>query len=365
MTESHEKKAEEDEERRKAKARKQEEYREMNEARAEGIRAKAFRNAWVFPLALAGLVAVSALTMTTGVSLASIGEDQDLGARLTWGVSAILFFVLFSFFVVLCHTFMFKCGRPQDAMLGLGVSMTFGILSVLWGFVPGNPYIGPHWIAERLHQTVFSSPIVRIATGVASGCALWAAVLLVMTSAVILRNEVDVKGLTRERRFVEAENLSRQLRASQMLMQSAAALLVAGVTLTAALHAWPARDERLAAQAEAQRQTAPPSESANTDAGKGAPRDIPHSPLEAAGVAMSTAVGAVFSVLLGAAYLPLGVILRQRAYIVIYPWDRAEMWLNIHGFAIQPTQQFAKILLILGPLIATGPVSYLTQLLPL
>ncbi len=126
-------------------------------------------------------------------------------------------------------------------------------------------------------------------------------------------------------------------------MHTGAALLIAGVAETSALHKWPATEPLVA----------------------GCPAvPVPgDAVVQSVASSISTSVGTIFSMVLAAAYLPLGIILRQRAYRLIKPWERTEAWLAVHGFALLPTQQLANVLLILSPLIAGGPVSYLLSLL--
>ena len=317
--------------------------------------------AWTFPVVLAAvcILAVTLVLSTLSIWTAPVGEP--LTARLTWAVTAMLFITFLAFGMVACHVVMFRCGRPDHAVLGAGLAAIIGVgATIAWGF-NNDSYWGPPLMRDYLNATAFCFSGVRMLTGVFDGLATWAATVLVFTSAVILANDVDETVLRdqhgqrlppAEARKVQEEELSRQLRGSKIIMYAAAALLITGVSEVAALHKWP------------QYETAPIPGCEN-DAAKAlyaTPTSI-RSTIEPTAIAISSSIGAVASLVLVSAYLPLAILLRQRAYRVIKPWQRAEAWLAIHGFALQPTQQLAKILLILSPLLAGGPINYLISLL--
>jgi hypothetical protein len=290
--------------------------------------------AWLFPAILAGAILVSTLAVSWTLGLKDAPLGAELSGRLTWSVAALLFAVLFVFAVVVCNTLMFSCGAPGDAIRGLVGTSLVGVLAVLLSMFNSHAYLGPSVMKELLETTAFKLQGVRALSAFFDGCACWAAGLVIVTSSVILRNEVD-----------EPEALSRQLRGSRILMHTMAALLIAGVAETGALHKWPAHDPAALAAFNAIH--------TKTDAAT----------VESAATSISTTVGTVFTLVLAAGYMPLGVVLRQRAYRIVVPWERAETWLAVHGFALLPAQQLAKVLLIFSPLLAGGPVSYLITLL--
>jgi hypothetical protein len=238
---------------------------------------------------------------------------------------------------------MFRCGHPNHALAATAVTTTIGLVStVLWATVLPQAYLGPPEMQAYLDATAFCVGHVRTLTAIFDGFGVWAAVLIVATSGVILANEVN-----------DAEELSRQMRGSKILMYCAAALLIGGVSEVGALHKWPGHE------------TGPTAACATPGTNQLFTEPLParKTRIDASATAISTSVGTVGSLVLAAAYLPLAILLRQRAYRVVRPWERTETWLAIHGFALQPTQQLGKLLLILSPLMAGGPVSYLITLL--
>jgi len=300
------------------------------------------RWAFLFPLLLAVVAAGSVLVVNWALDLKQGPVGDALSARLTWGIAAMLFLMFFAFTVVACNIVMFRCGAPQHAMFACVVTTVVGLLATLvWTVFLPNTYLGPPTMKRYLDATAFCVGHVRTLTALLDGLATWAAVLVVATSGVILANEVEDPG-----------DLSRQLRGSKILMYCAAALLITGVSAVGALHKWPGHE------------TAPVSQNCtNTDAQQMFADPNGKKKVDSTAVAVSTTIGTVASLILAAAYLPLAIVLRQRAYRVVKPWERTETWLAVHGFALQPTQQLAKLFLILSPLMAGGPVSYLITLL--
>jgi hypothetical protein len=55
------------------------------------------------------------------------------------------------------------------------------------------------------------------------------------------------------------------------------------------------------------------------------------------------------------------MLLRKRAYEIVIPWQRTEAWLAMHSLGLRPMQQLGKVLLMLAPLLAGGPVTALLQ----
>lgn len=293
------------------------------------------RNAWVFPLVLAASVVITVWVVLQQLELGDAPLGPPLSARLTWGLAAMLFPVLFVFSVIELHVLMFRCGREQDARCASFLTTIAGVAAVVVAIWNADLYLGPTRMATLLEGSAFSLPGVKWLSAVFDGFAFWAGSLVLATSSVILRHDVTTQ-----------EDLSRQLRASRILLYVGSALLVAGVSQSVALHTWPA--------------CCPPSSIPATDAqGIAAFRAEVRTSADAVGAA----AGTICSLVLAGAYLPLGVMLRQRAYRVVKPWERAESWLAVHGFSLQPTQQLAKVLMILGPLLAGGPVSFLVGLL--
>ena len=297
--------------------------------------------AWLFPVVLAVVVAIALWSVVTGLDLKNLSVEGDVAsARLTWGISAMFLMLAFAFAVVACNVVMFRCGNPRHALLASTGTTTFGIAATLASvFLFQGTYLGPAEMKAHLDATVFCVGHVRTLATIFDGLGLWSGAVVIATSAVILANEVAT-----------AEELSRQLRGSKILMYCAAALLISIVAEVGALHKWPAH-----ALASGKTCTATGTTAAITAEERKA--------IETEATAISAAVGTIGSLVLAAAYLPLGILLRQRAYRVVKPWERTEAWLSIHGFALQPTQQLGKVLLILSPLLAGGPISYLITLL--
>jgi hypothetical protein len=186
---------------------------------------------------------------------------------------------------------------------------------------------------------VFTLRGVRALSGMFDGFAFWAAFVVVATSCAILRNDA-----------VSQEELSRQIRASRILLSVGSALLITGVAQTSALHRWPATEidlvQKCCAGMVGQLK-----------------REVLQQEVYTTALAISTTAGTACSLVLAAAYLPLGLLLRQRAYEVVRPWERTEAWLAMHGLSLKPTQQLGKVLLMLGPFIAGGPITSLISLL--
>jgi|CXWL01.1.fsa_nt_gi hypothetical protein len=330
-------------------------------ASSQFIRDEIWSGAWLFPVLMGTCVVFSVWFVWWALRLQAAEPAADLSGRLTWAVSSMMFFVLFAFFYVLCATCMFKCGKDPAPAYAL-VGSTFAGAITVWELAGSDVYLGPRWLKAKLEESPFAVGNVRLVSSILDGVAIWAAILLLTTSAVILANEIAEDVIEKDKA------LSRQLRASRMLMQAATALLITGVASTTALHRWPL--ESLPAMASADSRTALPAGNSGNDADEQRQkRDTAtedqetRRQIEQATIAIGAAVGTVFSMLLGAAYLPLGIVLRQRAYRVITPWQRADTWLTVHGFSIAPSQQFARILLILSPLLASGPIGYLIKLL--
>lgn len=293
------------------------------------------RNAWTFPLVLAAGVVIAVWAVVHQLELPEAPLGPALVARLTWGLAAMLFAVFFVFSVIELHVLMFRCGREQDAQRASLLTTIAGVTAVLVAMWNADLYLGPTRMATLLESSAFALTGVKRLSAIFDGFALWAALLVLATSSVILRHEVTTQ-----------EDLSRQLRASRILLYVGSALLVTGVSQSVALHTWPA--------------CCPPSATPPMDTqGIAAFQAEVRTSAEAVGAA----AGTVCSLVLAAAYLPLGVMLRQRAYRVVKPWERAESWLAVHGLSLQPTQQLAKVLMILAPLLAGGPVSFLVGLL--
>ena len=310
--------------------------------RVERVRDVSFSYAWVFPALLA--LATVAAVLIVGGSL-DYGRDaagEALSGRFTWAIAAMLFAVFFVFTLVACHIVIFKCGNARHAFvaaLAVDVAGVIGtIASVTWF---ADDYFGPAAMKGYLGATAFCVGYVRQLTAAFDGLVLWSAVLVVTTSCLIIANEVE-----------NDEELSRQFRGSKILMYCAAALLIGGVSEVGALHKWPAHETAPAPMCAAQYQSLFLDNPTTR-------KEL----IDSSAVAISTTVGTIASLVLAAAYLPLGIVLRQRAYRIVRPWERTETWLAIHGFALQPTQQLAKVFLILSPLLAGGPVSYLITLL--
>ena len=321
----------------KKKKRDKAEQREAYATRAARVRDTSFDIAWSFPVVLAAVSVAIAVLMVFAIRIQGASLGEATAARVSWAVAAMLFTVFFVFTLVACHTVIFKSGRPEYSV---PVSIGTTVAGVAWTALMfallrvSPPYVGPSGMATYLEQTAFQFTGVTLITAMFHGLSVWAAILVLATSAVLIASEID-PGLNKDDR---QEALSRQFRQTKILTYCAAALLVTGVFQVAALHQWPAH--------EAPGLTA-----------------VQKAAIEKTGAAISTGVGTIGSLVLASAYLPLLMVLRQRAYRVVTPWERTETWLAVHGFALQPSQQLAKLLLILSPLLAGGPISYLITLL--
>lgn len=315
--------------------------REWANRRVDDVTSVSSSVSWMFPVVLAVVVAIAVWSVVTALDLKNLSVEGDVAsARLTWGIAAMFLMLAFAFAVVACNVIMFRCGNPRHALLAGGGTTLFGITATAASvFLFQDTYLGPVEMKAHLDATVFCVGHVRTLATVFDGLALWSAAVVVATSGVILANEVTT-----------AEELSRQLRGSKILMYCAAALVVTIVAEVGALHKWPAH-----ALASGQTCAASGTTAAVTPEQRKS--------IETEATAISAAVGTIGSLVLAAAYLPLGILLRQRAYRVVKPWERTEAWLAIHGFALQPTQQLGKVLLILSPMLAGGPISYLITLL--
>lgn len=316
----------------KTKKRDKAERRQQYAKAAARVRDTSFDIAWTFPIVLAAVALIISLAMAYAIGLRAATLGEPIAARVSWGMAAMLFALFFVFTLVACHTVMFKCGEPGNAVIA---SLITTVAGVVWTGVSvsqwRNPYVGPAAMQAFLDASVFQYGAVKIATALFHGLAVWAALVVVATSALLIASEIDPRDDDAQ------EQLSRQFRQTKILTYCAAALLVTGVFVIAALHQWPAHELTLT-----------PEEKTS---------------LERTGAAISTGAGTIATLVLASAYLPLIMVLRQRAYRVVRPWERTETWLAVHGFALQPTQQLAKLLLILSPLIAGGPISYLITLL--
>jgi hypothetical protein len=141
--------------------------------------------------------------------------------------------------------------------------------------------------------TVFSVAGIRTLTGVFDGFAAWSALAILATSCTILRNSE-----------VSERDLSREIRASRLLLYVGSALLITGVTEVSTLHTWPSQEPALAVKC-------------CPDLLKGASdptalRDF-QTKIQTTALAVSSMTGMACSLILAAAYLPLGLLLRQRA----------------------------------------------------
>lgn len=324
-------------------------------ARAKRIRDTSFSYSWVFPLLLAGLVALTAFGFHTAVmaptALVELGDAT--WARLSWVIASTLFVVAFAFTLIVCYTLMFRCGTADDAVRTLVWTAAIGILAIVVSLMFGKSlYWGPQRMEALLEATAFCIRGVRAITSAFNGFAVWAALVVIGTSCVILRNEVTTP-----------EDLSRQLRASKLMLYTAGALLITGVSVATVLHKWPAHEASISG-CEAGPSGGPDAPLAGAtpaalaEAAKAHRREV-----ERTADAIAMSIGTLFSLVLAAAYLPLGFVLRQRAYRVIVPWERTETWLAMHGFALQPTQQLGKLLVIFGPMIVGGPINALISVL--
>ena len=299
--------------------------------------------AWTFPLLMAVAIVVIVCTVLFSLDLWPGPVGDPLSARLTWGVACTLFAGAFVFALVQCHVLMFRCGLADDAMTASVLTTVGGVMAVLLMGFNSDIYLGPEKMKQLLDATAFTLPGVRVLSSICDGLAVWAGLLVVATSCVILRHQTT-----------KSNELSRQLRASRILLNVGSALLITGVSQSAALHRWPVHEaERAAACCPAMLLSA-------SDAGK---LSAFQKEVQTTALAISTTVGTACSLVLVAAYMPLGVLLRQRAYAVIEPWERTEAWLAMHGMSLQPTQQLGKVLLMLAPLLAGGPVTFLLNLI--
>jgi hypothetical protein len=298
---------------------------------------------WTFPLILAGTVVVIVWIVMSTLTIADAALGDPLAGRFMWAVTAVLFATVFVFAIVQCHILMFRCGEPADAFIASVVVTMLGFIATLVLGWNSDWYLGPSPMKRLLEATAFSAPGVRTLTGVFDGLAGWAALAILATSCTILRNDTGT-----------AEELSRQMRGARILLNVGSALLITGVAEVSALHTWPAHElSRVASCCSDLLKSA-------TDAGA---IEAFKDSLDTSTTAIATLTGTACSLVLAAAYLPLGVLLRQRAYRVIKPWERTEAWLVMHGMSLQPMQQLGKVLLMLGPIIAGGPAAALIRFL--
>jgi hypothetical protein len=313
--------------------------RQLTERVAERLGDKSAAVPWLFPVLLFVVVVIAVWSVVVALDLKQAGLPGPVAsAKLTWGMAAMFLMVAFTFAVVTCNVIMFRCGNPRHALLACVGTTLFGIVATIGClFLFQYTYLGPSQMATYLETTALCVGHVRTLATIFDGLGLWSGVMVVATSAVILANKVTTQ-----------EELSRQLRGSRILMYCAAALLVTIVAEVGALHKWPAHAVAAGYTCITPADVIPQDK---------------RQAIEAEATAISAAVGCIGSLVLAAAYLPLGILLRQRAYGVVKPWERTEAWLAIHGFALQPTQQLGKVLLILSPLMAGGPISYLITLL--
>lgn len=307
--------------------------------RYERVTTTSSSHAWTFPLLMAGAVVVIVWVVLASLGLWHGPLGDGLSARLTWGVACTLFAGAFVFALVQCHILMFRCGEPDDAMRASAVTTIGGVAAILWMAFNSDIYLGPQLMKQLLDATAFTLAGVRVLSSICDGLAVWAGLLVLATSCTILRRQPE-----------GPKELSRQLRASRILLNVGSALLITGVSQTAALHRWPMHDAQGASRVVA---------SAGTAQGLAEFQKL----VQTTALAVSTTVGTACSLILVATYMPLGVLLRQRAYEVIQPWERTEAWLAMHGMSLQPTQQLGKVLLMLAPLLAGGPVTFLLNLI--
>jgi hypothetical protein len=313
---------------------------------AEKFSAKGPLFGWILPILLIVTIASVVWVLVRILGLPTSGTGDGLSARLTWATAAMLFTVFFVFSIVFFNTVMFACGSRADAMFASALTTVLGLLSIAYFLGNSDVYAGPKEMHALLNATAYCLESVRTLTAVFDGFAFWAALLVVATACVIARHEV-----TKE------EALSLQLRYASMMMYAAAALLIAGVSETSALHKWPTHDIRVGTTCPSSL-PAPWNALVKKDDYKDYQKEV-----TTTATAISTSVGTVFSLILAATYLPLAMLLRQRAHRVVKPHSRTEAWLAVHGFSIQPTQQLSRVLVVLSPLLAGGPVSYLISLL--
>lgn len=296
---------------------------------------------WTFPLLLAAAVVVLVWTVFAMLGLPTGPIGDPVAARLAWAVGATLFGTVFVFALIQCHVLMFRNGLPEHAMPAAVLTNIAGLALTFTVALLNDWYLGPADMGRLLDATAFSLTGVRMLTAVFDGFACWAAIAIVATSSVILLNRVSTP-----------EELSRQIRASRILLSVGSALLITGVSQSAALHRWPAQEIVLLKQSKC-------CEDLLADEAK--PTDVQafQATVQSTAMAISTSAGTVCSLVLAAAYLPLGLLLRRRAYDLVKPWERTEAWLTMHSLGLNPTQQLGKVLLMLGPLLASGPVTAL------
>jgi len=313
--------------------------RHSKPSRYERVATASSENAWTFPLLLGATVVSIVWMVISSVGLPTGPIGEALSARLTWAVTAMLFGTVFVFAIIQCHVLMFRCGRPEDA-LSLTVATTImGLATTLYLSWNNDMYLGPSRMKALLEGTAFTLKGVRVLTAMFDGLAFWAAFVVLGTSCAILRNDI-----------VSPEELSRQIRASRILLSVGSALLITGVAQSSALHRWPAAEIDLARQC------------CSGTVGLLKP-DALQKEVYATALAISTTAGAACSLILAAAYLPLGLLLRQRAYRVVRPWERTEAWLAMHGLSLKPMQQLGKVFLMLGPFLAGGPMTSLISIM--
>jgi len=261
------------------------------------------------------------------------GRVGDLLARIMWGLSGMLFVLVWGIGVVgLCGIMLSALANRSR---GLRASVAGLALLAAWMIYPAwnkNP-LTLKAIAPILHDTfaqmglVKGPMILHLTTAMALACAI----LLVIASSAILAPPASA--------VRSQEETLKQIRLLRWTLYLGAAVLVVGVFHATATHHLPVAWLK-----------SPFSE----DFGR----------IE---TGVSAATGSLWTLLLLSIYLPSVAILRWDALRLArqsLPYGSHEeraIWLTTAGFVASPWQHLARLGALLGPVLAGGPVATLLQ----
>lgn len=260
---------------------------------------------------------------------------ENLVARMTWGLSAMVF--VLAWLAAVGGTLWVIAGATADRplrvkVLWLGLGAALGTLGLGWAYQDPLtlPRVKPILVHAFEALEMEAGPyLLHLFTGMAVG----AAMLLLVASSATLAGPASAAD--------PGDHLKAQVGRLRRILYLGAGVLVAGTLQTAATHQLPV-----------------------TLLAEGSARSF-----QLIARSISTSTGAVWTLLLLAIYLPSAFVLRQRALGLAEEAQRrgqaesVEGWFGRLGLESSFTQHLARLSAILGPLVTGGPVAALLNLL--
>ena len=263
-------------------------------------------------------------------SLDAAAAVADLGARLIWGLAALLLLVAFAATAWTCFAAIATAtaGRLRAALtLAAGVAAAAGLYAGLAGNPLTLPRVEDELTTGFLRMGLADGPFLL---GLFNGLGMGAAMLLTIAASTILTGA-----------DADAPALRRRARALQRVLFGGAAVLIAGSTTGAAMHRLPV------AYLEAPWSQA----------------------FESLAQWTAVATGSLWTLFLIGIYLPAAAILRRRLAARaarVLPEageDERRAWIADHGFDLSPSQQLRRVVATLGPLLSSFPLAAFFELI--